>query len=86
MSEGIHHFNIFGIEIVGLVKSEGYHVLAADVGNRLESISVVAVINNRLVRHFCKPVEGFYNILNVLEVFKVICVNVENYCNIGIQL
>ena len=57
MSEGIHHFNIFGIKIIGLIKSEGYHVLAADVGNRLESISVVAVINNRLVRHFCKPVE-----------------------------
>ena len=86
MSESIHHFNIFGIKIVGLVKAEGYHVLTADVGNRLECVSIVAVINNRLVRHFSKLIEGFYDIFNVFKIFKVIRINVENYCDIGIKL
>ena len=86
MSECVHYFNIFSVKIVRLVKSEGYHILAANIGNCFERICVVSVINNRLVRHFGKFIEGLDYIFDVLEIFKMIGVDIENYCNIRVKL
>ena len=44
-------FYIFGSEIILRASAEGYHFLAINAADRLEGVSVVAVINNGFCRH-----------------------------------
>ena len=86
MCKGIHHFNIVRIVVVALVNAEAYHILARNARNRLERILVVAVVNDSLGSHLREGVERLDYVVDIFEIFKMICIHVENYSYVRIEL
>ena len=70
-----------GRVVIAAVKTEGYLFLVHAV-NSLVRVLVVAVENDALGGLVRKHVKALYNVFNVLEIFKVIGVNVEYHRNI----
>ena len=76
----------FGAVIVRLTKAERYHRLTLNTCHSLDGVPIIAVVYNCTCRHISKGAEAFYDIVKCLEIFKMIRINVQYYCRIGIKL